>query len=239
MRFWIWIGLMIACMLFATTVGTALAADTIIEWDGGCYDSQVYGLGAVTLVKSPDEGGFDVTMIGQFVIYSPTYGYTRHELPPGFLPDTFDRADYQCQEAVNDGAQRVVSIAQGNETTDLQYENGSIWFPDKFHNGAYSLTCRWKTDQPDPAPGVWESCASITIKSATSTPVPTVLATPEATPTATATPTFVPTAPAPSVTSVTPIPNVIPTVLVTPQPEQRKLFIPQAHANLCLPGSCN
>lgn len=207
--------------LFCLDPRSAIAADTIIEWTGGCYNTQVYSFGNVTLIKTPNEDSYDVTMIGYLSIYSPTEYHMRQELPPGFTPNTADLDLYTCQEAINGGEQRTVSVAQGAYDLDLLYENGSIWFPVEKFNGRYDLTCRWKTDQPDPEPGVWESCAAIT-KVDVIQP--------------TATPTFIPTAPA------NPAPIATPTFSPTAPPNDSlfyKIYLPNLNSVLCLPGSCN
>lgn len=242
------------------------AADSTLRWTGGCYDSQVGATGQVALRKTTSAaGGYDVELTGYLDIYSPTYGYSRHELPPGFVPDTADRSTYLCAVAKQDGQQRVVSVSDHNniESADLPYENGYLLFPDKFFNGVYTLTCQWHTNQDDPPPDAWASCPAIVppvtptstlaptptatdtvtptpsptdTPTATPTPLPTETATSLPTSTPATTPTFVATAP-PS--AVTPQPPTPPASILTPSPEPHfALYIPQLARSICPAVQC-
>lgn len=141
-----------------------------LNWTGGCYATQVGASGSVNLYKDDQgDGTYLATLEGDFTIYSPTYGYVRHELPPGFLPLSEEVNAYSCelQELEGYGDTSEVNVYGGEGVhvridTSAGYENGSLWFPEKFLNGTYSLTCSWETTAENPE-DLWSSCSSISL----------------------------------------------------------------------------
>ncbi len=146
------------------------APPTVVTWDGTCTPSQVAGRGGVTLTKTPNGNGYDVTLDGKLTINSPTYGYVRHAVPPGFLPVSTDPLAYTC--AVQQSATKGDTSAVGNyggKGVHIRNDNftgyvgrATIWFPEKFYNGEFTLRCTWKTNEAT-NPSTWQGCAGIKI----------------------------------------------------------------------------
>jgi hypothetical protein len=124
---------------------------------------------------------YDVVLTGTIGgIYSPTYGYVRKTLPPGFTPSTlFVKGDASTVGACTGTLTRFDgSVADATTlnnccdgVTGLHvradprpgWTNGAFWFPDKMHNGVYTdVRCTWKTNDENPADN-WASCAGITV----------------------------------------------------------------------------
>ncbi len=140
--------------------------DSVFEWGGGCYKTQVGAHGTVTLRKTPlGEGKARVVLSGHLTINDTTYGYIRHELPPGFLP-ILDKP-YRCEVQVNDlygdtssipnyGGSKGLSVRR----PEADYSNAVLWFVDK-RPGKYTLQCTWETEEEGKG-SQWYACPSIT-----------------------------------------------------------------------------
>jgi len=146
-------------------------AQTVITWNGSCTPSQVGATGGVTISKTPNGiGGFAVTLEGTLSIYSPTYGYVRHGLPSGFLPVSTDPQAYTCsiQQNVSYGNTSGIGNYGGNgvhirnDSTSGYAGKATLWFPEKFYNGQYTLRCTWQTNEAT-NPTAWQSCPGITV----------------------------------------------------------------------------
>ncbi len=138
---------------------------TIIKWNGKGYNSQVNAYGSVTLTKI----GKKVSLEGTFSISSPTYGYVRHELPPGFKPISTDHMAYPfaVQLSETKGDTSNVNNYGGKGVYALNddykgYENGDIWFPEKFYNGKFTLRGEWETNEKD-CPEEWKKNPGIQV----------------------------------------------------------------------------
>ena len=145
-----------SCMCDASC-GVADTSPTNLVWTGQCTTSQVGASGEVTLTKTyrESDGRYDVVLEGGFTINSPTYGYVRHELPEGFLPDDTLRTSCETQMSEACGDTSGLGNYGGNGVyvyadTYAGYSNGDLWFPEKFCNGLFTLVCRWVTAQPNP-----------------------------------------------------------------------------------------
>lgn len=156
-------------------LGTSLcrptpAPSSIITWNGSCTTSQVGANGSVTITKTPNGSGFAVTLEGTLTINSPTYGYTRHALPLGFLPVSTSPTAYTCSIQQRAGYGDTTGISnyggQGvhvrNDSTSGYAGKATLWFPEKFYNGQYTLRCTWVTNEAT-NPLNWQSCPGITV----------------------------------------------------------------------------
>lgn len=160
----------------ARTLGSSLCRATppsgsIISWNGSCTPSQVGANGGVTISKAPNGiGGFAVTLEGTLSISSPTYGYVRHGLPAGFLPVSTDPQAYTCSVQQNASYGNTSGIGNyggngvhiRNDSTSGYAGKATLWFPEKFYNGLYTLRCTWQTNEAT-NPTAWQSCPGITI----------------------------------------------------------------------------
>lgn len=148
----------------------APAPSSIISWNGSCAPSQVGANGSVTITKTPNGSGFAVTLEGTLTISSPTYGYTRHGLPAGFLPVSTSPTAYTCSVQQRAGYGDTSGIAnyggQGvhirNDSSASYVGKATLWFPEKFYNGQYTLRCTWVTNEAT-NPLAWQSCPGITV----------------------------------------------------------------------------
>jgi hypothetical protein len=139
-----------------------------IRWNGDCYNTQVNAHGSVTITKTPTGAGMaDVTLEGELAIFSQTYGYTRQELPPGFFP--IKEGPYEClvQNLAGMGDVSDVGNGKGKGVYVLQpdldfYTHAVLWFPEKFYNGTYTLSCSWNTEEANPG-NLWKNCPGITV----------------------------------------------------------------------------
>jgi hypothetical protein len=128
----------------------------IMEWNGSGTRTQVGASGSVTITKIPKSNGITkVILEGELSIYSPTYGYVRHELPSGFMPISAQPDAYTCSTQIHETKGDTSNIGNYGghgvhvRKPDLGYENAVLWFPEKFYNGKFSLKCEWETDSPD------------------------------------------------------------------------------------------
>lgn len=144
---------------------------TVITWNGACTPTQVGAAGSVTISKTSNGiGGFAVTLEGTLTIYSPTYGYTRHGLPLGFLPVSTDPTAYTCSVQQNAtygdtsglGNYGGHGVHVRNDSTSGYTGRATLWFPEKFYNGQYTLRCTWQTNEAT-NPTAWQGCSGITI----------------------------------------------------------------------------
>jgi hypothetical protein len=146
------------------------APSSIITWNGSCTSSQVGATGNVTITKTPNGSGFAVTLEGTLTIYSPTYGYVRHGLPAGFLPVSTSATAYTCsiQQLAGYGDTSGIGNYGGqgvhirNDSTSGYAGKATLWFPEKFYNGQYTLRCTWVTNEAT-NPLAWQSCSGITV----------------------------------------------------------------------------
>jgi hypothetical protein len=145
-------------------------ASVAITWDGTCTPSQVGARGSVTITKTPNGNSYDVTLEGKLSINSPTYGYVRHGVPPGFLPVSTDPLAYTCsvQQSATKGDTSGVSNYGGkgvgirNDNYQGYQGRATIWFPEKFYNGEFTLRCTWQTNEATD-PSAWQSCPGIKV----------------------------------------------------------------------------
>lgn len=145
-------------------------AATEITWDGACTPSQVGARGSVKITKVANGDGFDVTLDGKLTISSATYGYVRHGLPSGFLPVSTDPASYTCelQQHADKGDTSAVGNYGGqgvhvrNDTYQGYQGRATLWFPEKFYNGEFTLRCKWKSSEATD-PSAWQGCAGIQV----------------------------------------------------------------------------
>lgn len=149
-----------------------IAPDLSYTWDGSCTNSQVGANGSVTVTKTAVGGGlYDVVMEGDMSIYSPTYGYVRHGMLPGLRPVSSDPQAYTCEIQVHDihGDTSGVNNYGGNgvhirpDTFGGYTTSATIWFPEKFYNGNFTLRCTWQTNEADNM-AILQACPGVTIQ---------------------------------------------------------------------------
>lgn len=144
---------------------------TTLTWNGACYQSQVRANGSVIITKEKAGNVYNVTLSGTLSISSATYGYVRHELPPGLVPVSKDKAAYSCtvQTHATKGDTSKVGV-YGGKGVHVRYGTyktyagkAVLWFPEKFYNGKFTLKCTWQTASPD-AVEEWNKCSGIKVQ---------------------------------------------------------------------------
>ncbi len=151
--------------ILAASAASAQEDATILSWNGTCHRSQVGGKPASLKIKKVhgSGGSATVTLTGTIPVSSPTYGYVRHELPPGLMPAS--TAPVTCSQQVVNGKDTSAIANYGGQGVhvrrpDFGYTNAVLWFPEKFNNGTYTLTCSWETADPNQAIA-WETCPGL------------------------------------------------------------------------------
>ncbi|MCP3959345.1 MAG: DUF4082 domain-containing protein [bacterium] len=136
---------------------TAAAGSESFAWNGTTCGgpSQVGANGSATITKTHNGSNYDVLLEGTLSISSATYGYVRHAMPAGFLPISSDPQAYTCE--IQNHATKGDASGVGNyggsgvhirkDTYGGYTTTATLWFPEKFWNGQFTLKCAWQTDE--------------------------------------------------------------------------------------------
>jgi hypothetical protein len=133
-------------------------ASSVVTWDGTGTPTQVGARGRVTLTKTWNGDGYDVTLEGRLAIHSRSFGHVRHGLPSGYLPAGADPRGYSCEvqrhavwgdlSGVDNYGGRGVHVR--NDSFPGYEGRATLWFPERDYNGDIDLRCVWRTREPLP-----------------------------------------------------------------------------------------